>query len=231
MPPVRSIGHPRAASSGRVRAVLFDRDGTLVHDVPYNGDPALVAPVDTARAAVDRVRAAGLGVGVVTNQSAIATGRLTADQVRRVNERVDALLGPFDVWEVCPHGPADGCSCRKPASGMVLSAARRLGVAAADVVVIGDIGADVGAARAAGARGILVPTRHTRAEEVRDATEVAADLLAAVALALGTDAPGADGTGRDATDMPAAATDRDAPIPDGTGVPAAGGTDRGGTGR
>jgi beta-phosphoglucomutase-like phosphatase (HAD superfamily) len=66
----------------------------------------------------------------------------------------------------------------------VLAAARRLGVAPADVVVIGDIGADVAAAAAAGARGILVPTPVTRPEEVTSAAEVAADLAAAVEAAL-----------------------------------------------
>jgi beta-phosphoglucomutase-like phosphatase (HAD superfamily) len=66
----------------------------------------------------------------------------------------------------------------------VLEAARRLGVAAEDVVVIGDIGADVAAAAAAGARGILVPTPITRREEVTAAREVAPDLAAAVEAAL-----------------------------------------------
>jgi HAD superfamily hydrolase (TIGR01662 family) len=58
-------------------AVLFDRDGTLIHDVPYNGDPARVVPMPGARAALDRLRAAGLRLGVVTNQSGLALGRFT----------------------------------------------------------------------------------------------------------------------------------------------------------
>jgi len=179
---------------GRTRptAVLFDRDGTLVHDVPYNGDPRLVAPVDQAGAAVRRLRAAGVPVGVVTNQSGVATGRITAAQVERVNARVEELLGPFDVWEVCPHGPADGCGCRKPAPGMILSAARRLGVDVAGVVMIGDIGADVEAALAAGARAVLVPTPRTRAAEIDQAPLIAPDLLVAVELALNLPVPGGD---------------------------------------
>lgn len=168
-----------------VRAVLFDRDGTLVHDVPYNGDPALVAPVDDAAAAVERLRAAGIRIGVVTNQSGIARGLLRRDQVDAVNARVDALLGPFDTWQVCPHGEGEGCSCRKPAPGMVLDAARVLGVPARECVVIGDIAADVGAAVAAGARAVLVPTAATRPEEVRRAPARAATLTEAVDLVLG----------------------------------------------
>ena len=165
--------------------MLFDRDGTLVVDVPYCADPALVTPVPTARAALALLRAAGIRVGVVSNQSGIARGLLDREQVDAVNRRVDALLGPFDVWQVCPHGPDDGCACRKPEPGMVLAAASRLGVAPGDVAVVGDIGADVGAARAAGARSVLVPTPVTMPEEVDAAPVVRPDLLAAVRHLLG----------------------------------------------
>ncbi len=163
-------------------AVLFDRDGTLVVDVPYNGDPERVRPVPTAAAALDRLRRRGVVVGVLSNQSGIARGLLTAAQVDAVNARVDALLGPFGVWAVCPHGEADGCDCRKPAPGLVHRAATALGVAPGDCIVIGDIGADTGAAAAAGARAVLVPTPVTRAAEVAAAPLVAPDLLAALDL-------------------------------------------------
>ena len=167
------------------RAVLLDRDGTLVHDVPYNGDPAAVEPVPGAREAIDRLRATGLKVGVVTNQSGLARGLLTIDQVEAVNAEVEARLGPFGTWQVCPHGPDEGCACRKPRPGMVHSAARRLGVRPEECVVIGDIGADAEAARAAGARSVLVPTPVTRAEEVAAAPVVAPDLAGAVDIVLG----------------------------------------------
>jgi D-glycero-D-manno-heptose 1,7-bisphosphate phosphatase len=163
-------------------AVLFDRDGTLVHDVPYNGDPAKVAPVAAARPALDRLRRAGIPVGVVSNQSGVARGLLTARDVDGVNARLEELVGPIGVWAWCPHGEADGCACRKPAPGLVLDAARRLGVDPADCAVVGDIGADLGAARAAGAVGVLVPTPATRAEEVAAAELVATDLLDALDL-------------------------------------------------
>ncbi|MYR41094.1 HAD family hydrolase [Streptomyces sp. SID5910] len=172
----------------RVEAVLFDRDGTLVHDVPYNGDPARVRPVDGAREAVALLRAHGIRVGVVTNQSGIARGLVTDADVRRVNRRVDELIGPFDVWAVCPHGPDDGCPCRKPRPGMVQWAAGRLGTAPADCVVVGDIGADVEAAARAGAHGILVPNARTRPEETAAAPHVAPDVLTA-ARALVTGVP------------------------------------------
>jgi D-glycero-D-manno-heptose 1,7-bisphosphate phosphatase len=168
--------------------VLFDRDGTLVVDVPYCADPALVTPVSTAPAALALLRAAGIPVGVVSNQSGIARGLLDRNQVDAVNRRVDDLLGPFDVWQVCPHGPDDGCACRKPQPGMVLAAADALGVAPEDVAVVGDIGADVGAARAAGARSVLVPTSVTLPEEVDAAPVVCPDLLSAVRHLLGAQA-------------------------------------------
>jgi HAD superfamily hydrolase (TIGR01662 family) len=163
-----------------VRAVLFDRDGTLVHDVPYNGDPSLVRPIEAATRAVQAARAAGLLTGVVTNQSGIARGLLTREQVDAVNAEVDRRLGPFGSWQICPHADSDRCSCRKPQPGMIFRAARELGVRPEDCAVIGDIGADVEAARAAGARGVLVPTAGTRPEEIADAPVVAQTAAQAV---------------------------------------------------
>ncbi|MFE5490395.1 D-glycero-alpha-D-manno-heptose-1,7-bisphosphate 7-phosphatase [Streptomyces virginiae] len=175
----------RSEKAGRLpEAVLFDRDGTLVVDVPYNGDPARVTPMATAPAAVTALRELGVPVGVVSNQSGVARGLLTRGHVVAVRRRVDELFDPFDVWAVCPHGPADRCGCRKPAPGLILAACRRLGAAPARTVVIGDIGADVEAASAAGARGVLVPTPATRPEEVAAAPETASDLLTAVRLLL-----------------------------------------------
>nr|WP_228040732.1 HAD family hydrolase [Streptomyces chromofuscus] len=181
-------GPPQDVPDGFPAAVLFDRDGTLVVDVPYNGDPARVVPMPTAREAVAAVRARGIPVGVVSNQSGVARGVLTYGQVAAVRRRVEELLGPFAVWAVCPHGPDDGCGCRKPAPGLVLAACARLGAPAGRTVVIGDIGADVTAARAAGARGVLVPTPVTRPEETAHAETTAPDLRTAVHLAL-TPAP------------------------------------------
>ncbi|GAA0224419.1 HAD family hydrolase [Cryptosporangium japonicum] len=163
------------------RLVLFDRDGTLtVDDPPYNGDPARVRLRPTAREAVDVLRDRHIAVGVVSNQSGVGRGLLTRAQVEAVADRIEQLLGRFDAWVFCPHTPAAGCACRKPAPGLVLAATDALGVPPAATAVIGDIGADVGAATAAGAAGVLVPTAVTRAEEVAAAPVVAPDLLAAV---------------------------------------------------
>ncbi|MEH0108467.1 HAD-IIIA family hydrolase [Tersicoccus sp. MR15.9] len=180
------LAHRRTGPWPRpVRAVLVDRDGTLVRDVPYNGDPERVELMPGAVEAVRRVRAAGLAVGLVSNQSGIGRGLLTRDQVDAVNARVAELVGGLDTVRVCPHAPEAGCACRKPRPGLVLAAAADLGVDPAECVVIGDIGADVEAAQAAGARGILVPTDVTLPAEVAAAPGVARDLLDAVTHALG----------------------------------------------
>ncbi len=169
----------------KVGAVLFDRDGTLVHDVPYNGDPDQVQAMPQAHMAIRKLKAAGVPVGVITNQSGIGRGLLTAEQVAAVNRRVDELLGPFDTWQVCPHTDTDGCACRKPAAGLVLAAAAELGVSPSQVVVIGDITSDIEAAGAAGARSVLVPNEKTRTEEIQAAAVVRPDLLTAVDHLLG----------------------------------------------
>ncbi|MFF2030363.1 D-glycero-alpha-D-manno-heptose-1,7-bisphosphate 7-phosphatase [Arthrobacter sp. NPDC058192] len=163
-------------------AALFDRDGTLVCDVPYNGDPDLVRAMPHAGDVLRRLRCLGLRTGVLTNQSGVSRGLLTPAQVDAVNGRVEELLGPFDLWEVCFHGPEDSCLCRKPAPGMILTACRRLGVEPSQTAYVGDIGTDVEAAARAGSWGILVPTAVTFEDEIAAAATVAPDLEGALEL-------------------------------------------------
>ncbi|WP_018503907.1 HAD family hydrolase [Parafrankia discariae] len=172
-----------AAVPARPEAVLFDRDGTLCRDVPYNGDPQRVVPMPAAAAALRQLRQRGIPTAVVSNQSGIGRGLLTWEAVHAVNARLAAVLGGAVAFHVCPHVPADGCGCRKPAPGLLVTACHTLGVRPPRVVMIGDIGADMAAAAAVGARGVLVPTPATRREEIAAAPEVAPDLLAALAQA------------------------------------------------
>ena len=132
-------------------AVLFDRDETIVVDVPFNGDPERVEPAPNAKALLDRLRAAGLPLAVVSNQSGIGRGLITSAQVDAVNRRIDQLLGPFAGFFVCPHSPDDACECRKPKPQLIIDAARALRVDPACCVVVGDRESDVEAARSAGA--------------------------------------------------------------------------------
>ncbi|MCQ0012902.1 hypothetical protein [Actinomadura madurae] len=106
--------HRRARVWGGPRAVLFDRDDTLIRDVPYNGDPARVEPMPGARRALDRLRPARRADRRRVQPVGRRQGRLTAGDVRRVNARVEEILGRIDVWEFCPHDGGDGCGCRKP---------------------------------------------------------------------------------------------------------------------
>ncbi|GAA1622260.1 HAD-IIIA family hydrolase [Saccharothrix algeriensis] len=160
-------------------AVLCDRDDTLIRDVPRISDPGLVVPMPGARRALDRLRAAGLRIGVVSNQAAIGDGYTTRAQADAVDARVEQLLGPFGSWQMCCHTRDGGCGCRKPAPGLIQAAARELGVLPHRCVVIGDVGTDMAAAAAAGATGLLVPTARTRAEEISAAAYRAGDLTAA----------------------------------------------------
>lgn len=156
----------RGSARVMIDALLCDRDGTLVVDVPYNGDPTRVVAVHGVADALSRARRHGLRIGIVTNQSGLAHGRFDINALEAVHRRIARELGPFDVIVHCPHDPAAGCPCRKPAPGLVLLAARRLGIATERCLVIGDTGADVAAADSAGALGILVPNHATRPGEV-----------------------------------------------------------------
>ena len=157
---------PRRAAPRRSR-VLFDRDGTLVVDVPYNGDPALVRA--GARRAARRwtgCAPAGVPIGVVTNQSGIGRGLLTARAGRRGQRAGRGAARPVRTWRVCPHGPDDGCAL--PQARARAGAARPPRASASrprDCVVIGDIGADVGRARrrAGAARGARADRHATAA--------------------------------------------------------------------
>jgi histidinol-phosphate phosphatase family protein len=176
-------------SLSRYDAVLFDRDGTLIENVPYNGDPDAVRAMPGARTALDRLRRGGLRLGVVTNQSGLARGYFTQADLDAVRGRVEDLLGIFDTWQVCPHDRDDGCDCRKPRPGLILAAAARLGVDPRRCVVVGDIAADVDAAHAAGAAGVMVPNEATRRSEVDRATLILPDLTAVADWVLAPSAP------------------------------------------
>ncbi|MBC5801327.1 MAG: HAD-IIIA family hydrolase [Candidatus Eremiobacteraeota bacterium] len=165
-------------------AVLFDRDGTLVVDEPDLREPAHVRLMPGARAALDRLRDAGIAVGIVTNQPAVGEGRLTPHELSALHGRLTELGGPFATIQSCTHPAAAGCGCRKPQPGLILAAASTVGCDPRDCIVVGDIGSDVAAAAAAGARAILVPTPLTLPAELAQAPLVARDVGQAVTCIL-----------------------------------------------
>ena len=151
--------------------VIFDRDGTIVVDIPYNGDPQAVRPVAGMREALDRLRAAGIPIAVVSNPSGVGRGMITLEQVEAVNRRVEELLGPFSRTLYCPHAPEVDCACRKPKPKLILEAAYAMGVDPSCCIVIGDKRSDVEAARNAGASAVFVDAAHTAVDAVNAVLE------------------------------------------------------------
>jgi HAD superfamily hydrolase (TIGR01662 family) len=160
-----------------IRAVLFDRDGTLVHDAAGNRDPARISPMACAREALQFLREREIRIGVVTNQPGC-----TQAELEPLHNRIQDLIGPIDFWFVCTHASDEGCACRKPKPGLIFHAMRSFGIEPHECAVIGDIGSDMQAASSAGVRSVLVPTPVTLPEEVAAAPAVATTLLDAVRL-------------------------------------------------
>lgn len=140
-----------------MRAVFLDRDGTLIEDVGYLSRPEEVRVLPGVTAALESLRAAGFALVVVTNQSGIGRGYYSEEDYRAVDGAVRAALGvPLDAVRHCPHAPQAKCSCRKPAPGMLRSAAEELGIELERSWAVGDGERDVLAGLSAGCRAILI---------------------------------------------------------------------------
>jgi D-glycero-D-manno-heptose 1,7-bisphosphate phosphatase len=106
-------------------------------------------------AACGKLREAGFKLVMVTNQPDVARGLVTADEVGAMNARVATQLD-LDLVRVCLHDEADGCACRKPRPGMLVSAAEELGVTLAASVMVGDRWRDVESGRRAGCWTVFI---------------------------------------------------------------------------
>jgi D-glycero-D-manno-heptose 1,7-bisphosphate phosphatase len=139
---------------------LIDRDGTIIVDKVYLSDPGEIEFVPGALEGLKVLRDAGFALVLVTNQSGIARRYFDEATLERVHERLNAMLAAeglrLEAIYHCPHGPNDGCDCRKPAPGLVLRAMRELGFAPDEAVFLGDGVADMEAAAAAGVAGVRV---------------------------------------------------------------------------
>jgi D-glycero-D-manno-heptose 1,7-bisphosphate phosphatase len=146
---------------GRVPAVFLDRDGVLnevVHDdgvVRGPGGVTDLVVLPETRPALDRLRARGFLLIVVTNQPDIARGRTTQRAVDEIHDLLRTTLAVDDVL-VCPHDGREGCRCRKPRPGMLEDAASRHAVDLRRSWLIGDRWVDLAAARAAGVAPVLL---------------------------------------------------------------------------
>ena len=165
----------------RRRAVFLDRDGVLAIPEFRDGRSYAVRSLATfqlypeAAACLNRLRAAGLLLVVVTNQPDIGSGRVAAEVVTAMHRQMREQL-PLDDVRVCPHPPQINCACRKPNPGMILSAAEDLGIDLCSSFMVGDRGADVAAGKAAGCRCVFIDLGYRAEAAPTDADHVAVDL-------------------------------------------------------
>lgn len=164
----------------RLRAAAFlDRDGTIIHDAEYLGDPDGVELLPGAAAAIARLNANGVPVVVVTNQSGIARGRLTEADYERVRARLEAMVAAagahIDASYFCPHHPdfTGACDCRKPATLLYRRAADEHRLDLERSWYAGDRWRDVAPALELGGRGILIRSPATPPDELRRADATA----------------------------------------------------------
>lgn len=147
--------------------IILDRDGVINKDSPdFIKSPDEWFPLPGSLEAIARLCAAGFRIAVATNQSGLGRGLFDLQALHAIHARMMAAVaaagGTISVLEYCPHRPEDGCNCRKPATGLLLRIAERLGVDLVDVPCVGDSLRDLQAAEAVAARAILVLTGNGR---------------------------------------------------------------------
>lgn len=163
-----SLAPPAAHRDHALKAAVFlDKDGTLIHNVPYNVDPRRVALREAAGPALARLQAAGFALVVVSNQPGVALGFFAESALDAVSAEIARQLAAYGVQLTalyyCPHHPdgrdaryAVACRCRKPQPGLIQRAAREHRLDLGRSWMIGDILDDVEAGHAAGCRSLLL---------------------------------------------------------------------------
>jgi D-glycero-D-manno-heptose 1,7-bisphosphate phosphatase len=174
------------------RALFVDRDGVIIADADYPGNPAAVRLLPGSAAALARARSAGYLLIGVSNQSGIGRGYYGEADFAAVQRRVDAELavagGGLDALYYCPHAPEENCLCRKPRPGLLDEAATRFSWRVDRTWLVGDKLSDAELARTAGLRAALVLTGKGEARVCDlppgDPVLVVADLAEAVSCLL-----------------------------------------------
>jgi len=171
----------------RARAVFFDRDGTLMEEAYYCGDPGRVRVFPGVPEALRKLKEAGLRTFVITNQSGIGRGLITEAQYQAVQEELLRQLGAgtIDATYFCADAPGLPSTRRKPEPGMVLEAAIAYEIDLGRSYFIGDKSADIECGRRAGTRTILVMTGYG-AEQNSRPDFTARDMTEAVEIVLRT---------------------------------------------
>lgn len=164
LPAMRSLQPARSRAPGRP-GLFIDQDGALIEPMPHGLDPLLLRLRPGAGEALARLQAAGLALVIVTNQSGLASGRITRAEFARLQQlllqRLQQEFGVrVDGVEVCPHSPDSqgrpACLCRLPAPGMLTRAGHRHGMDLKRSWMVGGTLDDVEAGHRAGARGLLL---------------------------------------------------------------------------
>lgn len=146
-----------------MKLIILDRDGVINEDSDnYIKSPEEWIPIDGSLEAIARLNTAGYKVAIATNQSGIARGYYDLGVLTDMHKKMHDLLsehnGRVDYIAYCPHGPDDGCSCRKPQPGMLLEIAEHFGTPVKDIVFVGDTLGDMTAAERANISFALVKT-------------------------------------------------------------------------
>ncbi|MCB2211329.1 HAD family hydrolase [bacterium] len=145
------------------RLILLDRDGTVMVNKHYLVDPDGVELIPGVAEGIQRLNEAGHAVAIISNQSGVARGMMTVNDVAKVNARLLAVLhihgAAVDNIYFCPEVD-DDAPCRKPNTGMLEQAARDMELPLAEGVVVGDNVADIEAGKRAGCRTVLVRTGY-----------------------------------------------------------------------
>lgn len=152
-----------------MKLIILDRDGVINEDSDdYIKSPDEWIPIPGSLDAVARLNHAGYLVAIASNQSGIARGYFSLEMLAAMNMKMYEMLsqhgGRIDATFFCPHGPNDGCDCRKPKPGLLTEIGNRFHARLAEVMFVGDNINDVRAAQAAGAQPVLVRTgkgKHT----------------------------------------------------------------------
>lgn len=146
-----------------MRLIILDRDGVINEDSDdYIKSPDEFIPISGSLEAIARLTQAGYTVAVATNQSGVGRGLFDVATLEAMHVKLATLLAPLggkvDKIFYCPHTPDDQCDCRKPKAGLMQAIAMHYAVSLVGVPAIGDSLRDLQAARAVGARPILVRT-------------------------------------------------------------------------
>jgi D-glycero-D-manno-heptose 1,7-bisphosphate phosphatase len=201
---MKPVAEPSNSTSHLLRpAVFLDRDGTINEQMGYINHISRFQLLPGVAAAIRQLNDRNIPVVVVTNQSGLARGYFPPDLLLAVHEKMRALLAEqgahVDGIYICPHHPEAkkeeyrlNCECRKPKPGLLLQAAREMGLDLAGSFVVGDRWSDLKTAAACGAVPLLVLTGYGRGDaqyigptQVVQPVYVGDDLTAVVQWILG----------------------------------------------